>query len=336
MMSDSILITCYHPDLGTASGPSFGQHYPLDKSLSSGLVLAKIIIIVLSTGQRATGIWLIEAWCAENLLYPIRSTTKIWVVGQCYPPDKSLSSRLVLRKIIIIVLSTGQRFTGIWWIEAWCAENLLYPIRSTTQIWVVGQCYPPHKSLSSRLVLRKIIIIVLSTGQRFTGIWWIEAWCAENLLYPIRSTTQIWVVGQCYPPHKSLSSRLVLRKIIIIVLSTGQRFTGIWWIEAWCAENLLYPIRSTTQIWVVGQCYPPHKSLSSRLVLRKIIIIVLSTGQRFTGIWWIEAWCAENLLHPISSTTQIWVVMMCHQYGISLLVSHRVVLWHQRWHKLKI
>ena len=36
--------------------------------------------------------------------------------------------------------------------------------------------------------------------------------------------------------------------------------------------------------------------------------------QKFhTDDWW-------NLLHPIRSTTQIWVVM-CHQYAISLLVS---------------
>ena len=58
-------------------------------------------------------------------------------------------------------------------------------------------------------------------------------------------------------------------------------------------------------------------------------------------MWWIEAWCAENLLYPLRSTTQIWLVMMCHQYGISLLVSHRVVSWedhwwHHRWHKLEI
>ena len=36
--------------------------------------------------------------------------------------------------------------------------------------------------------------------------------------------------------------------------------------------------------------------------------------------WW-------NLLHPIRSTTQIWVVM-CHQYAISVLVSQ--MLFHRK------
>ena len=48
MLSDSILMTCYHADLGPALAPlvlNIGECYPPDKSLSGTLVLGKIILL---------------------------------------------------------------------------------------------------------------------------------------------------------------------------------------------------------------------------------------------------------------------------------------------------
>ena len=49
---------------------------------------------------------------------------------------------------------------------------------------------------------------------------------------------------------------------------------------------------------------------------------------------WVVLWLVENLLPPVRSTTQIWV-MLCHQYGIPAFVSGTFLWGNQyRCHKM--